>query len=147
MYPVALDLNSDYHSSVTDFYIIIGLVMLVGAIGAALKIGLWMWIASAFFGRQTPAPSPASSTADNLKKWLTIVATILGIVSTSVGLLEKCGNSGSQNVTPSYVPETRMGIRCCTSIGACPMMTGAQPVGSVCTCMGMAGFVQGRICQ
>jgi hypothetical protein len=136
----------------TDFYIIIGLVMLVGAVGAALKIGLWVWIMTAVFRRNPqqyidePVVRPGG--AGSIKKWLTILSTVLGIISTTVGLLEKCEDDPvvhQNHHTQPYRP-TQVGSRCCTPYGACAMLMPAT-VGSVCTCMGMAGMAQGRVCQ
>jgi hypothetical protein len=140
--------------SFTGFWLIIGIGLLFSALVAALKIGLWVWIATRLLGRpvqqyQDEPVARRGSAANGIKTWLTIIATVLGILSTTVGLLEKCNEP--EPVVPAYTPRrtptTTYGYRCCTSIGNCPMMTGGMPMGSVCTCMGLGGFAQGRVCQ
>lgn len=137
----------------TDFYLIIGLVVLVGAVGAALKIGMWVWIMTSIFGRPQQQyrdePVVRSGGSGALKKWLTIIATILGIISTTVGLVEKCGGEEPRydDRGGRYVqPVQQFGSRCCTPHVTCPMMTPGL-VGSVCTCVGMGGVSQGTVCR
>lgn len=132
-------------------WLIVGFGLLSAALAGALKVGLWFWFLSRLTGQQPQRPSPRASSEGGVMKWLTVIATVLGIISTSVGLLEKCGGSSptpAVQTQPYTTPTTNtIGYRCCTSMGACPMIMGGQAVGSVCTCMGMAGYVQGRVCQ
>ncbi|MHC4507744.1 MAG: hypothetical protein ACYTAO_02155 [Planctomycetota bacterium] len=138
----------------TDLYIIFGLVVLAGAIGAALKIGLWVWIMTAVFRRHPqqyidePVVRPGG--AGTVKKWLAILGTILGLVSTTMGILEKCEDDDpvQHHYTQPYRPTHRviMGQKCCTQYGQCVMMAPAV-VGSVCTCFGLAGMAQGTVCR
>lgn len=137
----------------TGFYIIIGIGLLFSALIAALKIGLWVWVATRIFGRPVqqyqdePVARPGSA-ANGIKKWLTIIATVLGIVSTTVGLLEKCEDDPEPQPV-RYIQPVRhyqTGTRCCTPQATCMMMAPAQ-VGSVCTCVGAFGMFQGTVCK
>jgi hypothetical protein len=136
----------------TEVYIIVGLVFLLSGLIAALKIGMWFWIATRIFGRpgqqyQQAPIATVGSAANGLKKWLSIIVTVLGIISTTIGLVEKCGGDSETppvyNITPYTQPMT-LGSRCCTPHGACVLITGAIPIGSPCTCNLV---VAGRVCQ
>lgn len=138
-----------------DFYLIFGAVILVVALGAALKIGLWVWVMTRIFGRPPQQyldePVARSGGAGSVKKWLAILGTVLGIISTSVGLVEKCSNDDPEPVRYIMPPrpqpmQQRLGQRCCTPSVSC-MMVAPGLVGSVCTCVGFAGMIEGRVCE
>jgi len=135
----------------SEVYLLFGAFLLIAGLGFALKVGIWVWVATRFFGRPAPAPAPESSpsTIDNFKKWLAIISTVLGIISTSVGLLEKCNPSSATK--PAVAPYTSpvapsVASYCCTPQGRCMMMIALTP-GSVCTCVGMFGAFQGTACN
>ena len=134
---------------------IIGICLLFAALGAALKIGLWVWIMTRIFGRPPQqymdAPVARRGGAGGVMKWLTILGTILGIVSTTVGLVEKCDKDDPEPVRYVMPPRPEpmrptLGQRCCTPTVSCPMMMPGQ-IGSVCTCVGMMGMIEGRVCE
>lgn len=77
------------------FYLAIGIGLLFLTLGAALKIGLWVWIATRILGRhprqyENEPVAYRGSATNGLKKWLTIIGATLGIVSTTVGLMQGC---------------------------------------------------------
>jgi hypothetical protein len=142
-------------TDMTAFWLVIGLGLLFSAMVAMVKVGLWVWIVSLVLGRPPQyrgAPAIRSaSVADGLKKWLTIVATILGIISTTVGLVKGCEEESAPVFIPSgqtaqYWPQ-RNGYRCCTDQGACDLLFGTMPVGSPCLCTMLLVQLQGTVCE
>lgn len=133
-----------------DFYLIIGVSMLFVALGAALKIGLWVWVMTRIFGRPPQqymdAPVVRRGGAGGVAKWLTILGTVLGIISTTVGLVEKCGKEDKVSVRYVMPEQPQLGSRCCTPMAICPMVQPGQ-IGSVCTCVGWAGMIEGKVCE
>jgi hypothetical protein len=140
----------------TMFWVIIGLGLLFSALVAALKIGLWVWIATRFFGRPEPPMTTydrqpvvrPKSFLDGLKKWLTIIGAVLGIISTTVGLVKGCEDDppDTGRLIMPHQPQ-KIGYRCCTPQATCQLFTGGMPVGSPCTCVGMFGGISGRVCE
>jgi hypothetical protein len=145
----------------TGFYIMMGLGLLVAGLVGLLKLGLWFWIATRVFHRVPPQPlyqpqmypavqAPPSS-AKSIKAWLGVIATVLGILTTTVGLVKECSPSQNQTqpASPGYQPpqQQRMGTACCIQGGACPLMM-PEPVGGYCICMDMFGnSAAGTVCH
>ena len=138
----------------TGLYILVGIGFLLAGLIAMAKIGLWFWLLTNFFsppGHQRPAPPPKPASS-SIKTWLSIIATVLGIVSTSVGLLKKCESEPQRQPPRRDYEETRIvvperGQICCTHVGNCQMMMPAQ-VGVTCTCFDILGnMAQGEVCR
>jgi hypothetical protein len=140
-----------YYDPFSEFYTWIGIALLIGGLIAVLKIGAWVWLATRVFHRPAP-PSyePPTHSADSLKKWLSVIATVLGIISTTVGLVKGC--QPNRRETPSGYQQPpqqpyEIGSACCTYGGNCMLMAPA-PVGSVCTCFDLMGnMAQGTVCR
>lgn len=138
----------------TGFYILLGIGLLVGGLVALLKIGLWIWIMTHFFHRSAPYQEPArtapQSAPKSIKAWLGVIATVLGILTTTVGLVKECSPSQekpSQPAQQNYYQPPQAGNQCCTPAGRCMLMMTAN-VGMTCTCMDLYGnFAQGSVCQ
>jgi hypothetical protein len=142
-------------TDMTVFWLVLGLGLLFSALVAMLKVGLWVWIVSLVLGRppqyQTALVVRSASMANGLKKWLTIVATILGTISTTVGLVKGCEEASAPVFIPSgqtaqYRPQ-RNGYRCCTDQGTCDLLFGTMPVGSPCLCTVELVQLQGTVCE
>jgi hypothetical protein len=144
----------------SELYTVIGVMLLVGGLVAAFKIGAWVWLMGRIFHRPgypvaRPESAPAPSSADSIKKWLSVLAAVLGIVSTCVGLLKGCKDDDKREPTAApyqpYQPiyeQPIYGGSCCTPVGTCPLMTGPAIVGTYCTCMDMMGnMAVGTICR
>jgi len=155
---------------------LVGLGLLLAALGAALKIGFWVWLASRLTRRgreeqrvaatQFPThahaaaaaapPATRNSGLDTTKKIVTIVAAILGIVSTTVGLVKDCSDEPESSAPAYPSAEPRPGVEprpvyqsttCCAVGVSCVILNGPQPLGSVCVCIDALGnTVPGRVC-
>lgn len=150
----------------STIFLIFGLFLLLAGIGAALKIGAWVWIITRATktGREslraTPqdyapqAAAPVQAKSGGLKKHLTIISLILGIISTTVGLVKDCAEEEPQiyrqvPVQPQPIPQQPVytSTVCCTGAGSCVLMTGPMPVGSACVCIdAMGNTIPGQVC-
>lgn len=107
------------------------------------------------------------------KKTLGIIAAAIGVISATVGLVKECRPEA--NGAPAYAPpqpqyqqpqyqqapppqpqypqaqpvqQPVYSTTCCTAVGNCLMMDGAQPVGGQCFCFDMLGqMASGTVCQ
>jgi hypothetical protein len=145
-----------------QFYTLIGLGLIIGGLIVALKIGAWVWFMTRVLHKPVenyPTRSTENASApDTIKKWLSVVAAVLGIISTTVGLTKSCGTGTQAQPQPvqQFVPgqpqiipvqPTTMSAICCTAAGNCPMMM-TGPVGSACFCADIYGnMAQGSVCQ
>lgn len=155
---------------------IIGLGLLLAALGAALKIGFWVWLVSRLTPRgreqrrlavtQPPtstlplgapaAPAARSSGLDTTKKVVTIVAAVLGIVSTTAGLVKDCTEEPEPAPHVYPAPQPQPGVQpqpvyqsstCCAGGVSCVMMNGPQALGTACVCFDAWGnTVPGQVC-
>lgn len=140
----------------TGLYVMIGVGFLLAGVVALLKVGLWFWIMTQFFGHP-PARSrrpPPESPAKSIKTWLGIVSAVLGIATTTVGLVKECSPekpSQSQQQYDDYddyQPYRRAGTICCSGMGECPIVLGGGEIGTFCTCSNILGEVAGgTICR
>ena len=140
-----------YYSDPFDqVYTLVGLGLIVAGLIVALKIGAWVWFMTRVFHKPVesyPARSESAATPDTIKKWLSVVATALGIISTTVGMTKGCGSAQPQPVQQIVPDQQQLGAICCTYAGNCPLMMNG-PIGSTCVCADMFGNVaQGSVCQ
>jgi hypothetical protein len=146
--------------------ILVGAMLLLGGLVAVVKVWMWVWLV----GRMTHHPSPprtaVPTSLDSFKKFLALISTLLGIVTTCVGLVRECGwmpdREESRPATPAVSPPPAAAptfeyqiddvyqpppssMVCCTAMGNC-MMVYPAVVGTQCFCTGMMGAAVGTVC-
>jgi hypothetical protein len=143
-----------------SMYVLIGIGLLLTGVAAAAKIGMWFWFMSSL-GRmlhhQNPQYAPASARPSGapFMKFVSAASTILGLISTCVGLVKECSpeqrdpetqHAGIFNVSQSSDSAPKALGACCTPIGNCSLPAGS-PVGQACYCPSFVGPMPGSVCN